>query len=140
MIGSTVGIAGLRRRYGLNTNPYPVHRLDKVRGYILLTLTPCLIVASQGTTGVLMLACTKALARELSQQFRARAIEKTYLALVLGGSRDFSVKKGLISGSLSFDDGRVQLGTEEESGSKPALTTWEVLAFSVRSFSDTQNC
>jgi 23S rRNA-/tRNA-specific pseudouridylate synthase len=67
-----------------------------------------------------MLARTKALARELSQQFRARAIEKTYLALVLGGSRDFSAKKGLISGSLSFDDGRVQLGTEEESGSKPA--------------------
>lgn len=80
-----------------------------------------------------MLACTKALARELSQQFRARAIEKTYLALVLGGSREFSAKKGLISGSLSFDDGRVKLGAEEESGSKPALTTWEVLTFSVRS-------
>ena len=80
-----------------------------------------------------MLACTKALARELSQQFRSRAIEKTYLALVLGGSREFSAKQGLISGSLSFDDGRVQLGTEEEPGSKSALTTWEVLAFSVRS-------
>jgi 23S rRNA-/tRNA-specific pseudouridylate synthase len=87
-----------------------------------------------------MLACTKALARELSQQFRARAIEKTYLALVLGGNREFSVKNGLISGSLSFDNGRVQLGAEGESGSKPAFTTWEVLAFSVRSFSDTQNC
>ena len=107
---------------------------------ITITLTPCLIVASQGTTGVLMLACTKALARELSQQFRARAIEKTYLALVLGGGSDFSVTKGLISGSLSFDDGRVQLSAEEEAGSKPALTTWEVLAFSVRPFLDTQIC
>jgi 23S rRNA-/tRNA-specific pseudouridylate synthase len=90
-------------------------------------------VASQGTTGVLVLARTKALARELSQQFRSRTIEKTYLALVLGGSREFSAKKGLISGSLSFDDGRVQLGAEEGPGSKPALTMWEVLAFSVRS-------
>jgi len=103
---------GLQRRYDLSTNPYPVHRLDK------------------GTTGVLVLACTKALARELSQQFRSRAIEKTYLALVLGGSREFSAKKGLISGSLSFDDGRVQLGAEEEPGSKNALTMWEVLALS----------
>ncbi|KAF8265249.1 pseudouridine synthase [Lactarius quietus] len=105
-------LEGIRQRYGLNANPYPVHRLDK------------------GTTGVLMLARTKAFARELSQQFRAREIEKTYLALVLGGSREFSAKKGLISDSLSFDDGRVQLGAEENLGSKPALTTWEVLAFS----------
>ena len=97
-------------------------------------------MALQGTTGVLMLACTKALAQELSQQFRARAIEKTYLALVLGGSRNFSVTKGSISGSLSFVDGRVQLGAEEESGSKSALTTWEVLAFSVRPFLRTQIC
>ncbi|KAI9449791.1 pseudouridine synthase, partial [Lactarius psammicola] len=109
---TTVGIAGLRRRYGLSTNPYPVHRLDK------------------GTTGVLMLACTKVLARELSQQFRTHAIGKTYLALVLGGSRQFSAKKGLVSSSLSSDNGRVRLGAEEEPGSKPALTMWEVLAFS----------
>lgn len=102
----------LRRRYGLSTSPYPVHRLDK------------------GTTGVLMLACTKVLARELSQQFRTHSIEKTYLALVLGGSREFSAKNGLISRSLSSDNGRVELGVEEGPGSKPALTTWEVLAFS----------
>lgn len=108
----TVGLAGLRRRYDLSTGPYPVHRLDK------------------GTTGVLMLACTKVLARELSQQFRTHAIGKTYLALVLGGSREFSAKKGLISRSLSSDNGRMQLGAEEGPGSKPALTMWEVLAFS----------
>ena len=103
-------------------------------GDILITLTPRLIVVlSQGTTGVLVLACTKALARELSQQFRSRTIEKTYLALVLGGSREFSAKKGFISDSLSFDDGRVQFGAEKGPGSKSALTMWEVLAFSVRS-------
>ncbi|KAI9437724.1 pseudouridine synthase [Lactarius indigo] len=102
----------LRRRYDLSTGPYPVHRLDK------------------GTTGVLMLARTKVLARELSQQFRTHEIGKTYLALVLGGSREFSAKQGLISRSLSSDNGRVQLGTEEGPGSKPAFTMWEVLAFS----------
>src|SRR6266702_4123632 len=80
-----------------------------------------------------MLACTKVLARELSQQFCTQGIGKTYLALVLGGSREFSAKKGLVSSSLSSDNGRVQLGAEEEPGSKPALTMWEVLAFSVRS-------
>ncbi|KAH9052245.1 pseudouridine synthase [Lactarius vividus] len=103
---------GLRQRYDLSTGPYPVHRLDK------------------GTTGVLMLACTKVLARELSQQFRTHAVGKTYLALVLGGSSEFSAKKGLISHSLSSDNGRVQLGAEEGRGSKPALTMWEALAFS----------
>jgi len=126
--------SGLRRAYGLSTNPYPVHRLDK------------------GTTGVLVLARTKALARELSQQFRARAIDKSYLALVVHGDDDdddharrfFPAKEGLIDASLSFDDdGRVRLGVQADAslsgaphalplagGSKAARTTWEVLATS----------
>ncbi|KAF8482798.1 pseudouridine synthase [Russula ochroleuca] len=117
---------GLRRVYGLSTNPFPVHRLDK------------------GTTGVLVLACTKALARELSRQFRTHAIEKTYLALVRGDARTFPVKSGLIAAPLSFDDGRVGVQaargsysysgaqTEEETdpGGKAARTAWEVLASS----------
>ncbi|KAH8996564.1 pseudouridine synthase [Lactarius hatsudake] len=50
----------------------------------------------------------------------------------LGSRREqrFSAKKGLISRSLSSDNGRVQLGVEEGPGSKTALTMWEVLAFS----------
>ncbi|SRR6266404_3146402 len=82
-----------------------------------------------------MLACTKVSARELSQQFRTHAIEKTYLALVHAESRQFPAKKGLISDSLNSENGRVRLGAEKEPGGKPALTTWEVLAFSVRSLS-----
>lgn len=99
---------------------------------------------SQGTTGVLVLARSKAMARELSQQFRTRAIEKTYLALVRGDSGRFPVKEGLIAASLSFDDGRVRVQAaaaadasgahaEEEPGPgvKAARTAWEVLASSV---------
>ncbi|KAH9972424.1 pseudouridine synthase [Lactifluus volemus] len=111
----------LRRRYELSTNPYPVHRLDK------------------GTTGALILARSKVLARELSRQFRTRAIEKTYLALVRGGSKTFPVKEGSIIRSLCFQDGRVRIaggtGTQaaaepEPAGSKFAKTEWEVLASS----------
>jgi 23S rRNA-/tRNA-specific pseudouridylate synthase len=81
------------------------------------------------------------MARELSQQFRTHAIEKTYLALVRGDARSFPVKEGLIAASLSFDDGRVRAQAaasddaraEEEpgSGGKAARTAWEVLASSV---------
>jgi hypothetical protein len=116
-------------------------------------------IASQGTTGVLVLARTKALARELSQQFRARAIDKSYLALVVhdgGDARSFFPAKearGLIDASLSFDDGRVRVqaaaslsGNGNGSGAQQALpvaelgplaggkvarTAWEVLASSV---------
>ncbi|KAI0250361.1 pseudouridine synthase [Lactifluus subvellereus] len=106
-------LVDLRRRYGLSTNPYPVHRLDK------------------GTTGALVLARTKALARELSQQFRTHAIEKTYLALVRGGARRFPAKEGLIAGSLGFRDGRVRIAAQTEQGSsKSARTGWELLASS----------
>jgi hypothetical protein len=83
------------------------------------------------------------MARELSQQFRTRAIEKTYLALVRGDAGRFPVKEGLIATSLSFDDGRVRVQVaadtasgaqaEEEPGPgvKAARTAWEVLASSV---------
>ena len=109
----------------------------------------------QGTTGVLLLARTKALAQELSRQFRARAIEKSYLALVHGDARNFPEKEGQIDASLNFDDGRVRLVVQaaasgngscvqEEApslpvaellgrggGGKAARTAWEVLASSV---------
>ena len=113
-------------------------------------------LSSQGTTGVLVLARTKALARELSQQFRARAIDKSYFALVVHGDdakSSFPAKEGLIDASMSFDDdGRVRLGVQTDAsmsgalqalplpvaeigplagGGKAARTTWEVLATSV---------
>ncbi|KAI0000362.1 pseudouridine synthase [Russula vinacea] len=103
---------GLRRVYGLSTNPFPVHRLDK------------------GTTGVLVLARTKALARELSRQFRMHAVEKSYLALVRGDARRFPVKEGVIAAPLSIDDGRVRVQAASGHGGKAAHTAWEVLASS----------
>ena len=115
-----------------------------------MTQYSCVLDLSQGTTGVLVLARTKALARELSQQFRARAIDKSYLALGVHASGDakrsfFPVKEGLIDASLSFDDGRVRVQAAASSGNgsgasaqigslaggKAAQTTWEVLASSV---------
>ena len=97
------------------------------------------IFASQGTTSVLVLVRTKAVARELSQQFRTHAIEKMYFTLVRGDARRFLVKEGLITALLSFDDDRVRAqaavsGTQagEEPGSgKAARTAWEVLASNV---------
>jgi len=117
------------------------------------------LALSQGTTGVLVLARTKSLARELSQQFRARVIDKSYLALVVHSDARtfFTAKEGLIDASLSFDDdGRVRVGVQAAAssgngslggapqalpaasaelgplaGGKAARTTWEVLASSV---------
>ncbi|KAI9507430.1 pseudouridine synthase [Russula earlei] len=113
----------LRRRYDLGTNPYPVHRLDK------------------GTTGVLVLARTKASARDLSRQFRTHAIEKTYLALVRAtAGTSFPAKEGLITSALTLDrDGRVRVragASESRAGPrlgdkvKAARTAWRVLTSS----------
>ncbi|TFY83573.1 hypothetical protein EWM64_g441 [Hericium alpestre] len=94
---------------------YPVHRLDKP------------------TTGALVLARTKHLAQELSRQFRSRAIDKTYLALVRGGEKTFPARSGTIQGHLHFDDGRVSIAAgPAKEGTKPALTEWELLSSSVR--------
>ena len=91
----------------------------------------------------MVLARTKAMARELSQQFRTRAVDKTYLALVRGDAGRFPVTKGWIAASLTFDDGRVRVqaaataaaavGGEQPEGPgvKAARTAWEVLASSV---------
>ena len=89
-----------------------------------LCLGSTIIRLSQGTTGVLVLARTKQLARELSQQFRARAIDKSYLALVLHPDGDadartrsfFPTKEGLIDASLSFEDGRVRVHVQTQAG------------------------
>lgn len=122
---------GLHRTYGLGRIPYPVHRLDK------------------GTTGVMILARTKPLARELAKQFRTHTVEKSYLALGVHGKAKSSIraKEGVIDASLSFNDGRVRVHDATSSGNgsegpqavgepgpgeegKAARTSWEVLASS----------
>ncbi|KAG2357464.1 pseudouridine synthase [Suillus spraguei] len=74
--------------------PYPVHRLDK---------------ASRNSSA----------ARQFSQQFQSRVVEKTYLALVRGGEK---------SDALEFNDGRVSIG--ESCAAKFAATDWELIASS----------
>ena len=151
-------VSDLRQRYGLNENPYPVHRLDKVQYREQLASFFFFFFffwqsqsSLQGTTGVLVLARSKASARELSRQFRTRAIEKTYLALVRGATDRFPepggenlslIREGLpvIDAPLSFDDGRVRIHRHDGSSSssssgssnlKAARTEWELLASSV---------
>ncbi|KAI0047769.1 pseudouridine synthase [Auriscalpium vulgare] len=104
----------LRRRYDAEDIPFPVHRLDK------------------STTGALVLARTKAMSQELSQQFHSHDVNKSYLALVRGGAKTFPEKAGEIDGSMYIDDGRVSLKPSKDAEAKRARTGWEVLASSER--------
>lgn len=83
----------------------PVHRLDK------------------GTSGVLLFALEPEFTRELSRQFEANVVEKTYLAVVRG----WPPPEGLIDHALSrrFDDyGRVL----SDAPPQPAQTRYRRLA------------
>lgn len=87
-----------------------------------------LLTGYQTTTGGLVLASNVSLARELSRQFQTRSVEKTYLALVRGGEKSFSDRKGEIRAPLQFNDGRVSLGNPSD---KMAETHWELVSSSV---------
>ncbi|KAF8213624.1 pseudouridine synthase [Mycena galopus ATCC 62051] len=93
-----------------------VHRLDK------------------GTTGCLVLARSLNVAREVSGQFQRRTVDKSYLALVRGGSQSFSQRSGQIRTFLEFPDGRATLLSPGELPSTPnpteSQTDWELLASS----------
>ncbi|KAH8102681.1 pseudouridine synthase [Cristinia sonorae] len=104
-------------KLGKDSIPTPVHRLDK------------------STTGALVLALNKGVARDVSQQLKSRSVDKTYLAIVRGGSKTFPSQTGTISNTLIIDtEGRVSYPTaEEKTGEfkeKAAVTDWEVLATS----------
>lgn len=96
--------------FALESLPYPVHRLDKA------------------TTGTLLLARSSSAARQVSQQFQSRVVEKTYLALVRGGEKSFPARSGEIRDALEFNDGRVSIG--ESCAAKFAATDWELIASS----------
>ncbi|KAF8626015.1 hypothetical protein AX15_005109 [Amanita polypyramis BW_CC] len=100
----------LRDKLSLDSNPYPVHRLDK------------------GTTGTLLLAKTLQSAQNLSRQFQQGNVGKIYLALVRGGDKSFPVKSGVIKVPLQYHDGRISL--EHSRRGKPSVTKWEVVASS----------
>ncbi|EGO02906.1 hypothetical protein SERLA73DRAFT_165833 [Serpula lacrymans var. lacrymans S7.3] len=90
--------------------PHPVHRLDK------------------SCTGALVFARNTATAREISQQFLARTVEKTYLALVRGGEKSFPGTSGEIRDALEINDGRVSIGNS--CSAKFAATDWELIGHS----------
>jgi 23S rRNA pseudouridine1911/1915/1917 synthase len=80
------------------------------------------------TSGLLVIAKTDAAARGLVEAFRARAVEKTYLALVYGEPRFDSE---WIDAPLVRQRGRIAVAPEEEDGDaldagREALTFYEV--------------
>jgi 23S rRNA-/tRNA-specific pseudouridylate synthase len=82
------------------------------------------------TTGAMLLPTSQALARDLSQQFAAHTVEKTYLALVRGGAQSFTQKEGVLEERLMLEDGRVRKAKKGEEGTM-TKTRWELVASSV---------
>ncbi|KAG7087418.1 hypothetical protein E1B28_013386 [Marasmius oreades] len=97
------------------TSLFPVHRLDKA------------------TTGCLIFARTRDMARELSRQFHQRRIEKTYYAVVRGGHRSFEGSKGTINCPIEVSrEGYANLrhSKDEIESETSAITEWEVVGSS----------
>ncbi|OCH90083.1 pseudouridine synthase [Obba rivulosa] len=110
-------INDFKEEFELENDPLPVHRLDKE------------------TTGVFALALHATHARELSRQFSSRTVEKTYLALVIGGKKTFTDSSGVISDWIQYFDGRpafakVPFVKPNEVTEKRSETGYEVLAMS----------
>jgi len=87
------------------------------------------LVLPKGTTGTLAVACSAAMARELSQQFQNGTVEKTYLALVRGGRKSFPCNSGRINAPIQYTDGRATLDLLQDC--KPSITEWELVDSSV---------
>jgi 23S rRNA pseudouridine1911/1915/1917 synthase len=87
--------------------PGIVHRLDR------------------GTSGVVLVARTDASHRALAEQFRARAVDKRYLALVHGALRG---ERGRIELPVSRDAVRRTRMTARRRSGRDARTDWRVLA------------
>ncbi|KAG6331756.1 hypothetical protein ID866_7330, partial [Astraeus odoratus] len=101
----------LKDRFDLVNLPYAIHRLDR------------------STSGALVLAKNVVVARQLAQQFQARTVEKTYLALVRGGEKSFPAKSGEIRDPVMINnDGRVSIN--ESCDAKFAATDWQLVASS----------
>lgn len=84
-----------------------VHRLDKE------------------TSGVLVLAKNRAMAEKLTQLFKEREIQKTYLALVVGSPRE---KSGLIDLALSkASTSQGERVVTDSADAREAITQYEVL-------------
>ncbi|EMD32795.1 hypothetical protein CERSUDRAFT_118504 [Gelatoporia subvermispora B] len=110
-------INDLKEEFELLRDPMPVHRLDK------------------DTTGALALAIDHTHARELARQFANRTVEKTYLALVYGGSKSLARRSGRIESVIQYSKGRAIVTDNSGEGGelgKSARTDYELLATSPR--------
>jgi 23S rRNA pseudouridine1911/1915/1917 synthase len=105
---------GSLSQVGGELRPGIVHRLDK------------------GTSGLILVAKTDAAHRKIAQQFAARRVNKTYLALVHGWMKQ---TQGTVNAPISRDLARrtrmtTRRGVENKPGSKPgrpAITHWKGL-------------
>ncbi len=95
------GIAGV----GGPGRPGIVHRLDKQ------------------TSGLMVVAKSPAAYRALVEMLRARAVRRTYLALVWGAPR---AAAGTVEGAIGRDPRRRQRMAVVRRGGKPARTRWRV--------------
>jgi 23S rRNA pseudouridine1911/1915/1917 synthase len=91
---------------GGNLRPGIVHRLDR------------------GTSGAIVVARNDAAHRRLAEQFHSRAVHKTYISLVHGGTRRDS---GMIERPIARDPHRRTRMTASLSSGRPAETSWRLL-------------
>ncbi|KAF9265118.1 pseudouridine synthase [Marasmius fiardii PR-910] len=92
---------------------FPVHRLDKA------------------TTGCLVFARTRDMARELSRQFQQRNIEKTYYAIVRAGRKSFQGPNGVIDWPIEVSsEGFAKLQPSKDESVKVSRTEWELVGCS----------
>lgn len=87
------------------------------------------LTPAQPTTGAFICAKSRQTARDLAQQFEARTVEKTYLALLRG---DPNREGGVVANALALRDGSVCLARAEDKERLEAVTEWEKLGTSVR--------
>ncbi|WP_245583340.1 tRNA pseudouridine(65) synthase TruC [Oceanospirillum beijerinckii] len=85
---------------------YPVHRLDKP------------------TSGALVFALSSEIARKLTEQFTAKQIDKTYLAVVRG----YAPESGTIDHALVEEPDKKMPGSKIKSDPQPAVSHYRCLA------------
>jgi len=99
-------LAALPATSGDSLRPGIVHRLDR------------------GTSGVLVVARTDAAHRALAEQFRARTVQKTYLALLEGVLKP---ERGTIQLPIARDKFRRVRMTARAGAGRDARTDWRIL-------------
>ncbi len=99
--------ARVRRMFPGATGPLVVHRLD------------------METSGLMVFALDQQAQRELSGQFEARTVGKSYIALVEG---EVSGEAGVVDLPLRPDYGNRPYQVVDHLGGRPAVTPWRVVS------------